>query len=74
MRSTIHVQADQLVHIVGLLDMVGIEVVGSADGNGVVVLVVQGDIVPDAEQVRIEVVKTIGQIYAQIIARCEVVE
>ena len=72
-RSTIQIDPKFLVEIVQTLKLVGIDVVGSKEGDGVVSLIIQGDIVPEAPQVTISWETVIGSIYAQITVRCEVV-
>lgn len=72
-RSTIQIDPKVLIEIVQTLKLVGIDVVGSKEGDGVVSLIIQGDIVPEAPQVTISWETVIGSIYAQITVRCEVV-
>ena len=73
-RSTIQIEPTELADTVQRLGLFGIRVVGSADGDGVVTLIVQGDIVPDARQVAVEWSIMTGSIYGQITVRCEVVD
>lgn len=70
-RSTIQIEPTVLTEIVQTLKLVGIDVVGSKDGDGVVCLEIVGDIVPDAPQVVISWETVTGQIYAQITVRCD---
>lgn len=73
-RSTIQIDPKVLIEIVQTLKLVGIDVVGSKEGDGVVSLIIQGDIVPEAPQVTISWETVIGSIYAQITVRCEVID
>jgi hypothetical protein len=69
-RSTMQVDPNSLAEVVHMLRLAHIDIVGSESGDGVVTLVIQGDIVPEADQVTIEVVTVTGSIYSQITVRC----
>lgn len=69
-QSCIDVDPNQLDHMVRTLQMIGITVTGSQQADGVVRLVIVGDIVLDADLVTVQVETMIGSIYSQITARC----
>lgn len=71
MRSSIDVIPESLAEIVTMLKQFGVSVVGSQQGNGVVCLTIEGDIVPDEPKVMIGVQAVIGKGYATLTARCE---
>lgn len=62
-----------LIDIVQTLKLIGIDVIGSKESDQAVWLIIQGDIVPDAPQVRFVWSSSIGTIHAQITVHFEIV-
>lgn len=60
MQSTIDVDPDCLAEIVPMLKQFGIRIIGSDWSEGTVCLAIEGDIVPSASKVTIEIFVTTG--------------
>ncbi len=70
MRSSIDVEPECLADIIAMLKQFGVTVTGSKEAEGVVCLIIEGDIVPDQPKVKIGVNRVIGSTIATLTATC----